>query len=191
MGLAARKVRRPMMTTLQRGVAYPVSGGELANLPRNTSKAYALWKGETRPPMKGEWFLSGAIIEAYFAHSDMTDARPIGELCCVERGGKHGTAAKSVGYRHGFDGMRFHPMSGSAAEYHKGYALGVLDWCWVEQNTIDDYRASVVEGWRAHKDETLIDAALRAAGVEFDWRAYEMPERAAGLRPLVEAAMVA
>ena len=28
--------------------------------------------GEFRPPNKGEWFLSGAIIEAYHAHNDLS-----------------------------------------------------------------------------------------------------------------------
>ena len=28
--------------------------------------------GEFRPPKKGEWFLSGAIPEAYFAPNDLT-----------------------------------------------------------------------------------------------------------------------
>lgn len=35
------------------------------------------WTGEYRPPRKGEWFLSGGIVEAFLAHEDMTDARHI------------------------------------------------------------------------------------------------------------------
>ena len=40
----------------------------------------ALFTGHVRPPRRGEWYLSGAIIEAYMALTDMTDARPIARL---------------------------------------------------------------------------------------------------------------
>ena len=40
----------------------------------------AVYIGETRPPKKGEWFLSGAIVEAYRALNDLTSAYPIARL---------------------------------------------------------------------------------------------------------------
>lgn len=40
----------------------------------------AKWTGEKRPPKKGEWYLSGAIIEAYQAKYDMTSTYHIARL---------------------------------------------------------------------------------------------------------------
>jgi hypothetical protein len=36
--------------------------------------------GEMRKPRKGEWYLSGAIIEAYRAPNDLTVAYPIARI---------------------------------------------------------------------------------------------------------------
>lgn len=36
--------------------------------------------GEMREPRKGEWFLSGAIIEAYRAQNDLSSAYNIAKL---------------------------------------------------------------------------------------------------------------
>lgn len=42
---------------------------------------YAKWTGEIRCPLKGEWFLSGAIVVAYRAGSNnYTDKYPIARL---------------------------------------------------------------------------------------------------------------
>ena len=38
------------------------------------------WTGEQRPPRAGEWYLSGALIEAYRAPSDLSAPYPIAEL---------------------------------------------------------------------------------------------------------------
>ena len=43
----------------------------------------AQWTGEKRPPKKGEWYLSGAIIEAYQAKNDMTTPYYITKLVQV------------------------------------------------------------------------------------------------------------
>lgn len=40
----------------------------------------AVWTGEKRPPRKGEWYLSGAKIEAYRAPNDLTTAFHIARL---------------------------------------------------------------------------------------------------------------
>lgn len=54
---------------------YPVAGstfiadGKLLRLDHNN---HAKATGEFRPPRKGEWFLSGAIVAAYQARADLT-----------------------------------------------------------------------------------------------------------------------
>jgi hypothetical protein len=40
----------------------------------------ARFTGETRPVKKGEWFLSGAIVEAYYASADLDTPAPIAKL---------------------------------------------------------------------------------------------------------------
>lgn len=46
-------------------------GGSLA--PGNTSWKWRWrWTGEHRPPKKGDWFLSGNPIEAYYMPNDST-----------------------------------------------------------------------------------------------------------------------
>lgn len=40
--------------------------------------------GEFRPPKKGEWFLSGAIPQAYYAPNNLTTSYQILELVIVE-----------------------------------------------------------------------------------------------------------
>lgn len=40
----------------------------------------AKWTGERRPPRRGEWFLSGAIIEAYRALADLRTSYHIARL---------------------------------------------------------------------------------------------------------------
>lgn len=40
----------------------------------------AVATGDVRPPKKGEWYLSGAIVEAYQAHHDFKDAYHIARL---------------------------------------------------------------------------------------------------------------
>lgn len=56
---------------LKRGKSYPIAG---------SPKRKATWTGEHRCPRKGEWYLSGAIIEAYKAPNDLTTAYPIAVL---------------------------------------------------------------------------------------------------------------
>lgn len=44
----------------------------------------AINTGEMRPPKKGEWYLSGAIVEAYRAPNDLTTAFYIAKLVRVK-----------------------------------------------------------------------------------------------------------
>jgi hypothetical protein len=54
----------------------------LAREHEPTSKSYAVTTGEFRPPLKGEWFASGATVEAYKAYSDLATSywicKPVG-----------------------------------------------------------------------------------------------------------------
>jgi hypothetical protein len=43
----------------------------------------ALWTGEKRAPRKGEWYLSGAVVEAYRAKGDMQTPYHIARLVKV------------------------------------------------------------------------------------------------------------
>jgi hypothetical protein len=44
----------------------------------------ARWTGEKRPPRAGEWYLSGAVIEAYRAPNDLSTPFHIAELVETE-----------------------------------------------------------------------------------------------------------
>lgn len=44
----------------------------------------ARWTGEKRPPRKGEYFLSGACVQAWEAYTDMNVPYHIAELVVVE-----------------------------------------------------------------------------------------------------------
>jgi len=44
----------------------------------------AVWTGEKRPPRKGEWYLSGAIIAAYRAPNDLSSEYHIARLVVTE-----------------------------------------------------------------------------------------------------------
>jgi hypothetical protein len=40
----------------------------------------AVYSGEKRRPKKGEWYLSGSVVEAYRAHNDLSSVYHIAEL---------------------------------------------------------------------------------------------------------------
>lgn len=48
-------------------------GGSLAPAPISGPQFFT-WTGEVRPAKKGEWFISGAIPEAYYCVHDHDDA---------------------------------------------------------------------------------------------------------------------
>jgi len=43
----------------------------------------AQWTGEFRPPKKGEWYLSGAVVEAYLAKNDLQSPYHLARLVRV------------------------------------------------------------------------------------------------------------
>lgn len=45
----------------------------------------AVWTGEKRTPKKGEWYLSGAIVEAYKAPNDLSTVFHIAKLVKIKR----------------------------------------------------------------------------------------------------------
>lgn len=45
----------------------------------------AKWTGKQRPPLKGEWYISGAIPQAYRAVNNLKVSFPIAKLVRVER----------------------------------------------------------------------------------------------------------
>jgi hypothetical protein len=54
------------------------------NIGPNTHNVRAVWTGEKRKPRKGEWYLSGAIIEAYLAPARLDWECPIAKLVTVQ-----------------------------------------------------------------------------------------------------------
>lgn len=76
-----------MSERLSRTGLYPIVGWlsprELGEGGLNAN-VRARWTGEKRPPRKGEWYLSGAIIEAYRAPNDLTQSFHIAKLYHVK-----------------------------------------------------------------------------------------------------------
>ena len=72
----ARRIQMYDQSKLTHGRVYPFADSEM---PTGDGSRHARYTGEIRPPKKGEFFLSGALIEAYRATADMNDPRPIGE----------------------------------------------------------------------------------------------------------------
>lgn len=55
------------------------------NLPKDWhNKICAVWTGEKRCPKKGEWFLSGAHVEAYYTSNDLSTVYHIAKLGLIE-----------------------------------------------------------------------------------------------------------
>lgn len=67
------------MEKLQVGNHYPLAAGERVE-GYDHKDCRVRYTGDQRPPKKGEWFLSGAKIEAYQALWDFTVVYPIGTL---------------------------------------------------------------------------------------------------------------
>lgn len=63
--------------TVQLNTYYPLGAAELF-YDKNKYRVKAT--GEFRPPKNGEWYLSGAIVEAYRAHVDLSTPYHIGKL---------------------------------------------------------------------------------------------------------------
>lgn len=59
---------------------YPIAAGERIPGGRKPSETRAIDANEFRPPRRGEWYLSGAIVEAYRAQSNLTTPFRIARL---------------------------------------------------------------------------------------------------------------
>jgi hypothetical protein len=70
---------------------YPVASDSWHHIPkslRKTGWSYhvrAVPTGEMRAPRKGEWFLSGAVVEAYYAPNDLSTPYHIAKLTWVDQ----------------------------------------------------------------------------------------------------------
>lgn len=64
------------------GEAYPVVDPLPSSIP-NHREIRALPTGDHRRPKRGEWYLSGAIVEAYQAPNDLTTTQHIARLVRV------------------------------------------------------------------------------------------------------------
>ena len=63
---------------------YPVASSTSLASPVRKSDWRVKWTGEFRPPLAGEWFLSGAVIEGYSTYVDLTTPAHIGRLVRVK-----------------------------------------------------------------------------------------------------------
>ena len=63
---------------------YPIHEGQFL-LPAKYRDVKAVFSGEKRPPKKGEWYLSGAVVGAYKAPNDLSTAYHIARLVKVKR----------------------------------------------------------------------------------------------------------
>jgi len=75
---------------LKKGAFYPLAEHWPTALRRfplgiKVRDIMATWTGEKRAPRKGEWYLSGAKIEAYLAPYNMATPFHIARLAQVER----------------------------------------------------------------------------------------------------------
>lgn len=67
---------------LQRNKVYPCADQPRGHMRRHVG---AVWSGERRPPKAGEWYLSGALIEAFRARNDLIPSYPIAKIHKVKR----------------------------------------------------------------------------------------------------------
>jgi len=86
-----------------------------------TKDVRIVWTGEKRAPKKGEWYLSGAIIQGYKAFHDMDAPYHIGRLVRVETVKYERLMVTNV--LAGFDYYEFH----SRGELHRNVLLNTLD----------------------------------------------------------------
>lgn len=70
---------------MRKGDIFPISPTEDYALRYRMERRLARFTGEVRPPRSGEWFLSGAIVEAYYAPNDLTSSYPIAEIVTDRR----------------------------------------------------------------------------------------------------------
>lgn len=69
-----------MSNAVKRGELYPVADGEKLPPGFDPKATMVRWDGEWRCPRAGDWFLSGAVVEAYRATSDMDRGYAVGRL---------------------------------------------------------------------------------------------------------------
>jgi hypothetical protein len=71
--------------TLEECKRWGVRSTLFPSLGFHESNVMAIWTDEKRPPKKGEWYLSGAPIDAYRAGADLSTEFHIARLVRVEK----------------------------------------------------------------------------------------------------------
>jgi hypothetical protein len=73
----------PEQNLVKHGVYYPLKGCFRLSIDITCPPGCLIcskWNGEYRPPLKGEWYLSGSIVETYQAQSNLTGSFHIAGL---------------------------------------------------------------------------------------------------------------
>lgn len=77
---------------MKKGDIFPVFYSDRKHVPRhvkglgeNWNTIKAEYTGEKRKPRKGEWFLSGADVEAYYAPDDLNSEYHIARLVITKK----------------------------------------------------------------------------------------------------------
>lgn len=68
----------------RKGLGLGANAFPLPSLGAGVPRVHAVWTGEKRCPRKGEWYLSGAVIEAYRAPNDLNTPYHIARLVATE-----------------------------------------------------------------------------------------------------------
>ena len=71
---------------LRQHTIYPIADSDKvkATMVAKSGDVRAVWTGDKRPPKRGEWYLSGSLIEAYVAPNDLTQPHYIARLVKAE-----------------------------------------------------------------------------------------------------------
>lgn len=70
---------------MKKGDVFPIGDGAMRyKLLGRGRRLMVQYTGEKRRPKKGEWFLSGAVVDGYEAYNDLSQIYHIGELVIVE-----------------------------------------------------------------------------------------------------------
>lgn len=122
-----------MASSVEKGVHYPIADEHGIKVPASLGDRKdirAKWNGEFRSPKKGEFYLSGAIVEAYDAKNDLPTQRfHIAELVnmkeahwVVTRDGKPVAVCASADDADRWL-MRHQGMSPDWSKEYEGYAI--------------------------------------------------------------------
>lgn len=153
-----------MNATLTAGATYPVAEPSYRH---RTAK----FTGEVRPVKKGEWFLSGAIIEAYFAHADLSTPAPIAVL-----------TRKAKDARPTYEGWRNRATWNVALHVNNDYGLYTTACDYVRRMRATGKRVS----WSGFVRYAGLSGCRTMDRYAYDGKALDRAELSAMLRELVD-----